>query len=280
MTSSRKIFAKMLNYLMQNELAMQNHYVKSVVLPYFRQFVESNLNVALFDLDGKVLEISKLSAQTAELEYEEVIGKSYANLTPEIIKRSCHVDDVEHLNEITLLFRKIHQIQQLVISEKIAINYVDFIRYKNSFSAELVTHSPIFDYEGNVVATQALATKHYMFGILDYLNTLTGKNASFHLYKIQPKIDLSDRQHEILFLMVAGMRRNDICSFLGIRPGTLSKTVARLCQKFGIVGIFINELLDKVRSLGIHQYIPRTLNKPRLIILDPRIRQKITLDNE
>lgn len=254
---------------------MINPYIENVIKPYFKQFVETNIDIALFDLEGTLLECSRISATSLGFAYEEIIGLSYTNATTEIIKRICHVDDEVQAEKLAFLCKQISQIQKLVIADKEIISYIDFMPYKHSFSAQMVMHSPVFDNNGEVVATQALSTKHYLFGILDYLNDLAGQYSAFNLINKQKvKFGISERQHEILFLMLGGMSQIDISIFLNISRGNVSKTIQRLCLKFDIEGTRTDKLLNKARTLKLHQYIPPSLNKPRLIILDPEIQSR------
>ncbi len=78
----------------------------------------------------------------------------------------------------------------------------------------------------------------------------------------------------LLFLLLCGMNQNDIAAFLDLNRGSVSRIIGRLCTKFDIVGINVELLLKKAIKIRLHELIPKSLNKPRIIILDPHIKAR------
>lgn len=254
-------------------------FLDDVVIPYFSGFqLSNNIDICLFSADSVLLSISQVMPRKFQLNAHELIGKSIKYLTPEIVKHVCNVDD-SNLDEVFRELQKVSLLNDIVVKDKIAINYIDVLPYKNYFDATLVVHIPIFDHDGNVVAIQILSTTYYLFGLSDYLQSnahfFESNSSLLKPIKIQKsQTSLSTRQHEVLFLLLSGMTQTDIATFLELKRGTISTVVHNLCNKFNIDGANTQLLLKAARKQRFHHDIPDSLRKPRFIILDPEIRAK------
>ncbi len=258
---------------------MENEFIDKVLLPYCKGYTNTNINIALFHLDGTLLYTTPMIADNMSIPMEKLLGIAYKNATPEIIKQACEINDAKDINSIMNIVQQIGELHDIIIKDKVLINYIDFIPYKN-YEAHLVNYFPVFDNNGEVVAAQMMSAKFYLFGIADYLNELKDKN---HLTSLQTKtkghLILPERQHEVLFLLLSGMNQNEIALFLDLSRGSISRIIGRLCAKFDIDGINTELLMKRTRKLHLHEVVPKSLNKPRIIILDPHIRQRVSKKN-
>lgn len=256
-----------------------NKFLDDVVMPYFSGFqLSNNIDICLFSADSVLLSISQVMPRKFQFDSRELIGKSLKSLTPEIIKHICNVDD-DNLDDVFGELQKVSCLNDIVVKDKITINYIDLLPYKNYFDATLVVHIPIFNQVGEVVAIQILSTTYYLFGLSDYLHTnahfFENNSALLKPIKIQKsQTTLSPRQHEVLFLLLSGMTQTDIAVFLELKRGTISTVVHNLCNKFNIDGANTQLLLKAARKQRFHHNIPDSLRKPRFIILDPEVRAK------
>lgn len=248
-------------------------FLNDVVLPYFNGYLKSNIDFVLYSPDSTILAMSPSFPSITNLKNEELIGCSLRTLTPEFVMRGCNIEFIE-ANELIHEFEKVAKINDIVCIEKITVSFIDVIPYKNSLNAFLVTQIPIFDPEGEVVAIQSLATTFYLFGLDSYLTSIQSSISLLPIKTQKSSIKLSKRQHEVLFLLLSGMTQTNISQFLGIKRGTTSSAVNRLCEKFNISGANTGLLLKAAKRLHFHEYIPDGLRKPRIIILDPLIKDK------
>lgn len=255
---------------------MSQSFVQDILLPYFHGFSQSDVDVTLYSPDSRILAISQNTPRTLQIDWQEFIGVSLKEISPEIILRICDTQPSE-VDLVIRQFAEIVRLNDIIVAEKVAINYIDIIPYKNFFESFLVVKFPVFDTQGNVVAIQSLATKFYFFGMADYLSSIEKKEKFTrpqNVYKKTVKIDLTNRQHEILFLLLCGMTQTDIATFLELKRGTISTVVNHLCQKFNIEGANTSLLLKAARKRGVSESIPPTLKQPRIIILNPQLRAK------
>jgi len=254
-----------------------NQYLNDVVLPYFSGFIHQNVDMGLFTPDGIIIGCTAKGAENVGLKVDEVIGLSYETLDINIIKKICKLT-VHNVSDIVALFQKLWKLNKIVIQEKRIISYIDVIPYKMHYSATLVTHTPIFNpTNGEVVATQTIGTTYHLYGIVDYINKLNNEeNQELSTLTVpENNFNLTPRQHEVLFLLLIGLSQSEIATVLGIVRGTISTIIThQLCHKFEITNGSTKSLLIKARKYDLHKYVPQSLYKPQVIVLDNDIRQK------
>jgi len=255
-----------------------NQYINNVVLPSFSGFMDSEIDTALFNQEGIIIGCTPIGAANLGLKIEDVMGMSYKTLDTKFIKKICKLTDKYNAEDILSLFKTLGKIHDIVVKHKTIINYIDIIPYSGYYSATLVTQIPIFYPEnGTVIATQSFGSKHHLYGMIDYINKLNEEyNDELPTLTIpENSLNLTSRQHEVLFLLLAGLSQSEVATVLGVSRGTVSTIVAyQLNHKFGILHGTTNDLLEKARQYNLHKYIPQSLYKPKVIILDNDIQQK------
>lgn len=229
-----------------------NKYVESIIIPNFMGYVDKDIALVIYALDGKFLFATNRYAKTAGLgNWKDLIGKT--------------IDDLGYsLLHNRLVNKKLSEIRLNVIKYEKAITYIAFIHHADGFHAHQSVHEPIFDQSGQVVASRVIADKFRKTGIVDYLDPDFEQ-----LIKYKPlNFKLTQRQHEILFLLSSNFSQHEIGELLGISRGSISQVIARMCEKFGINGQSAFYLLEKIKEFGIDRKIPSSLLQPKIIVLD------------
>lgn len=255
------------------KVTTMSKYLQDVVLPYFETYRNSNLDICLFNLNGDLLDCSELAAKNVGLTRLECININYNNLSTDAIKKLCHVRDAIDVELISQIFKLISKLQQIVIREQRMINYIDFVPYKSYSTIEMVSTTPIFEPTGQVIAIQATSSRKHLFsGALDYIDYFSNEKNKFRTLRSKKTgLNISPRQHEIIFLLSYKMSQIDISNLLNISRSTVSKIIERLCNRFEIEGININKLLEHAKNIRLNEYIPESLMRPRIIVLDNEI---------
>ena len=258
-------------------------YLKQFILPNFEGWIEQDIFSALYDLNGNVIIATNKTAKSMGLLNGHMLsGLSYHNVTPEIVRAFSSVKDPIETQRIIELCDKISKIRELIVSQKIAISYIDVLPYHNVFEASLINHFPIFNKHGDVIATQTISGRFHLFGINDYLNEINDDKIPLDqkiiLCKntdLPPNLHLSKRQHEILFLLTIGVSQDVAARILHISRGTVASIVSeQLCPKFNIAGSSTRILINKALQINFNRYMPESLFRPRVIILDADIDYK------
>ncbi|AUR51697.1 helix-turn-helix transcriptional regulator [Aquella oligotrophica] len=251
-------------------------FINNVVIPSITGLLTAPIDITLYDTNGKVITASDLAVHNLGLsKKEEILGLSYKDADSKLIKSLCSTIE-EDLDDLLRMAQKIHKLQQISITKKIALSYVDIIPYNNSFEAMLINNLPICAPNGEVVALQATATKYKLFGIYDYLKQMYNSIEKTYEYKItkgsQLPIKLSKREHEILFILMAGISQYEAAQFLNITRGTVSKLLTdKLCPKFGVHGSNTKLLVEKAKKLQLDKFMPASFFRPKVIIMDTSI---------
>ena len=255
--------------------------IESIILPYFNTFKNTEINSALFALDGTVIGVTVKAAQFINLDVEDALGLSYKSLSREFLIENGIVvyENNDALNQIIEGFRQLAILHEAVITEKRLINYIDFMPYKKSSVVELVSHFPIFNPAGEVIATQTLSAPNYVFGYNEYVHALEGEVDLNQLNSFKPKLDISEREHEVIFLLQCRSSQAEVADILGISNKTVHTIISRLCAKFKIFHD-ITGLLHAVAERGLNKYIPQRFSLRQIIVLDPEIRAKYFSKNK
>lgn len=247
-------------------------YVHNVLIKKFQLTQNSNCS-ALFDLDGSLLVVSDETRRQFGIEnILTVLNKSFhlSNVTDENIAILTGFSDQVNIEAIRIACEKMIKLQQIVVSRKVPVSFISLIPRGNIFSSRLVSYIPVFHDSGELVALQTYSSYCNLFGITEYLTILQEKDlepVTIKAYDLP--IKLTPRQHEILFLLVRGLSQRQAADVLNISRGNLAKiTVESICPKFEIFDADTGELIDRAIKLGYHKYIPQSLCRASIIVLD------------
>ena len=247
-------------------------YVHNILIKKFQLTQRSNCS-ALFDLDSNLLVVSEETRKQFGIEnILSVLNKSFNlnNVTDENIAILTGFSDTTHIEAIRIACKKMIKLQQIVINHKRPVNFISLIPRDNIFSSRLVSYVPVFHDNGELVALQTYSSNCNLFGINEYLTILQEKKLEpVTIKEYDLPIKLTTRQHEVLFLLVRGLSQRQAADTLNISRGNLAKiTVESICPKFDIFDADTSELIDRAIKLGYHKYIPQSLCRPCVIILD------------
>lgn len=255
----------------------KNYYIQNVLLKNFSTIWQTKAVAStLFDTDGCVLAISDLTMEEFGIKFpRSIIGKSLVSLYQEDISRSLVTLDSNYAESIKQISLKLTKLQQIVIEKQTPLHYISLVPRHSEFKARLINYMPVFHENGEIIALQSFASEFSLFGINEYLDILQNKQA-IHFSILTKESDLpikfAPRQHEILFLLSIGLSQSNAAQILNISRGALAAVVNNvLCPKFGIAGSSTTILVDKAIAMNYHRYIPKSLCKPFIIILDQDI---------
>ena len=163
-------------------------------------------------------------------------------------------------------------VYEIVINEKTPVQYIAFWPYQGEYKSLLVHAIPTFNQEAKVIGVEHIISGYSMWGIQEYFSITESIQANFLVpmpddFKF--KVQLTDRQHEVLFLMVSGMSQRMASQILEISYGTLSRIVREsICPRFGIDDNDMVKLVARARKMGYAKYIPQSLCRPCIIVQD------------
>ena len=249
-------------------------------------FIPTQLvNAAVYDLDGCLL------AMTEKSQIDFGGGDGVKLIGKHLPKSLLEADQLE--NDIQLYTAKfkpshvqatkealvhLYKLQQIVARERIICHFISLIPRNGDYQSRLITYIPLFADNGEVMGIQSIAVAYNLFGVQDYLNLL--QNKPLEDFMIQSNqmslpIQLTRRQHEVLFLIANGLSQTEAANILGIQRGTLSSIVANfLCPKFDIAGANTKLLIEKAIEMGYHRQTPQSLCSPYILILDKDLRDR------
>lgn len=163
-------------------------------------------------------------------------------------------------------------IYEIVINEKTPVQYIAFWPYLGEYKSLLIHAIPAFNEKSEVVAVEHIISGYSMWGIQEYFSITESMQANFLVptpNDFKFKVQLTDRQHEVLFLMVSGISQRMASQILEISYGTLSRIVREsICPRFGIEDNDIVKLIARARKMGYAKYIPQSLCRPCIIVQD------------
>lgn len=163
-------------------------------------------------------------------------------------------------------------IYEIIIKDKTPVQYIAFWPYQGEYKSLLIHAIPNFDKDATVVAVEHIISGYSMWGIQEYFSLTESLQANFLVpmpddFKF--KVQLTNRQHEVLFLMVSGISQRMASQILEISYGTLSRIVREsICPRFGIEDNDIVKLVARARKMGYDKYIPQSLCRPCIIVQD------------
>lgn len=204
-------------------------------------------------IDGKITDIFKL----ADNQYLK--HKSSDNSLNKFHRSS----DIEKIIKI---------IYEIVIDDKTPVQYIAFWPYQGEYKSLLIHAIPSFNQNSQVIGVEHIISGYSMWGIQEYFSLTESLQANFLIPMpddLKFKVQLTNRQHEVLFLMVSGISQRMASQILEISYGTLSRIVREsICPRFGIEDNDINRLIVKARKMGYAKYIPQSLCRPCILVQD------------
>ena len=256
----------------------KHEYLTNIGIKTFNSIWQDKpISSTIFDINGHIMAMTKQTMIEFGIQSDNGIkDTAYANLSVNDVLKFSITENQEHAEAIQQIILKQSKLQQIVVTEKIPVNFVSLVPRNSEFKARLINYIPIFHHETlEVVGLQSFASEFNLFGINEYLDILQNK-PSPHLSVLTEDTKLpirfAPRQHEILFLLAIGLSQTHAAQILNISRGAVASVInAVLCPRFNIAGSNTAMLVNKAIEMDYHRYIPSGLCKPFIIILDQRI---------
>ena len=244
-------------------------YIQNTVAPYFKSCVSVNMCATIVDYKYETIFATNESAKSIGLHsWEQLVGASY--------KYYARIDTAvwyfgEWYNSQTKFHihryaRKIFRIQQYVLKTGLPASFIDSLPYDKGIRSYLVTFIPVFDNIGNVIAIQSVALNHRLASYQEHVAHILTKNIP---PVMNNNIKLSNRENEVLFLLICGITQEQIAQILHITRATVAAIIRnQLSIKFGVSASNTKLIIEAALALGFPLSIPSSLWAPSVIALD------------
>ncbi len=235
----------------KEEFNQKDLFIEKVLIPSFMGLVDKNIYKIVYDVSGKIIFATNKAAKSYGFDnWLQIKDKKLSQLPTK------HEE----------LFKEIESIREVVINKQQVIDYLYFAEFSKKFDVQLVSHAPIFMPDGEILGSIITSRKFWLFNLKHLFNRLHKKSLIIE----EDDIHLSNRQEEILFLIMMGFSQREIATFLKISRGTVAKIIAQdICPKFNINGSSTRLLIEKAFNLNYPKRIPNfNLIKPQIIIIN------------
>ena len=244
------------------------------VVDTVRRIKAPNFEMMVADLHGFIL------AATPGLNkyHKQIIGFSFTTITREQVAAYAQEFGIDpsHIPAIVANCHTLGRLVEICALEHIAISYLDFSPYGGYLEPYLGTMIPIFGETDAVVGVQIVTTDYCLYGKNEYfanIRQLAHSNERMQSKNVQvANLKFSKRQLEIIYLLCQGLSQSEAAQIMHISRGTIANIVSeKICPKFNLPGSFTKLLVEKAKQLGLDKYMPPTLFKPFLIVLNEEI---------
>lgn len=236
----------------------------------------------IYDCSATLLASSNYNAKLMNLTSQQLVGLNIDQITTEQIQWLMPDINQVEITQIKNSLLMLSKLLQIIIIEEIPISYLNFMPLGGIRKPFIELASPIFGEHGDIVGIKIIATEYSLYGQNEYFKQLCQANPSTKpqvtAEKIYPqtshktKINLAERQLEIVYLLANGFTQSEVAQILNISRGSVASIVStQICAKFNIAGSSTKLLIDKATALGLNQSMPPSLHKPFIIILDKNI---------
>lgn len=254
----------------------KNNYLENIVLKNFCQWQSINAGSMLVGTDYRILAANELCKQYFNItDISGLTSISIFKIVDPVILERTSIQGLTNPKNIELQGRILLKLHKIVIEDKIPLQFVCFWPFNKSFRSLLLHYLPILHESGEVVAIQQIVSEFSFWGIQEYFN-FTEKIPSNYLTILLDNhnlpIKLSTRQHEVLFLLVSKIGQRQAAHILNISYGSISKMIRdSICPKFNIHDANYSLLIERAMKMGYQKYIPQSLCRPCIIVLDYKI---------
>lgn len=260
-------------------------YIQNVVLKHFNFLRDAPIGALLVDTEYKIIAVNELCRQ--RFDGEELVGRSNITLYDEanpILLDKADSHGVSYSRYVKMQNKIRLRLHQVVFQDKIPIQFICYMPHPKEFISLLAHYIPVFHDSGEVVAIQIFASEFSFWGLNEYLNFLDMqpvRQVTILQESNNLPVKLTPRQHEILFLLAFKTGQRQAATILNISYGNLSKIVRDIiCPKFNIYDADVTKLQEMAVQMGYHKYIPQSLCRPVVIVLDNRVWDKYFVGDE
>lgn len=238
-------------------------------LDYMVQYVQAlptnTMHAAIFDLDKNYLAITQDDISYYGLSPQQMLGFTLTELIEKYAVEVAKRLQLEHTAFIHAAAQMDECLNRTIARQRPVIAY-NFTQTAFEQLPTIDLYTPIWGETGKMVGIYAQAYDLTLFNLKAHLEpdiSSQPENPS----PLQKK--LSPRQKEIAFLLAQGLRPNEICRVLQMTSGALSNIMSKqIAPKFGMEGVFINELIRRIKFAGIDKEIPDSLTSLGYFVID------------
>jgi len=260
------------SYNMPIDTKIADQYLEGFVLPYFSNYIETEIYTTLISYRYEIICASQKSAQSVGMEnWHQMTGTGYKYYS-EIDLGRLHFGEQynsKSAHAIHRYARKIFRIQQYVFKMGTVASFIDSLPYDKGINSYQVTFIPIFDRSNNIIAIQTIATDYHLASYQKYIQHITmqkrTKSANLDL-------KLTTREEEILFLLICGITQEQIAQILNIKRATVAAVIRnQLCIKFNLSECKTKSIIEYAQARGLPTSVPQSLWRPSVIISEDKI---------
>lgn len=257
--------------LAKNEI---DAYIDKIIVPAFVPLIDKKVSAVIWDCSGNFIISTDKYAQIFGFK-TGIEMKKYHDLFP--LSRAYPTLTMlssEILKQVLYTLDKIIEFRQEVITNKTPVQAVIIHPFINVFNTVIMTNiEPIFHNNGEIIAVKLTINNFILLGLREYLleyYNSTSKSPPLGIIQDHKKlpIQITQRQHEILFLIAIGLPQCSVADVLNISRGAVAKTLYhRIASKLKLETRNEFELMQSIKQLNIHKYIPKSLCRPWVIKL-------------
>lgn len=208
-----------------------NEYLQFLIRNFFSQYKDKKIMLSIYNIEKQLVFSTKLTQEILMMNILDIIYT-----TP--LQR-------DNKNLHSKYLHVLDKALNFVLKSQEGCSIIAFDKLGNMFGALQVRLDPLFKHNSICgISLRAMNFTKLFFGVdkvadLGYINSgkKIGKSEIEHL---------SNRQKQILFLLLLGFTQNKIAEGLEIGRGTVVKTIAQICQKLNLPTLSASYLLQSV----------------------------------
>lgn len=226
---------------------------------FFVSFNGQNIFCQVSDINGKLVFLNDyFDKQNAIIKHGNALGKSLR----EFILEQNYSYYEGYVNELESIYHQIHTTRQKITFFAYAKdkNGNEYIRLANAF--------PLITASQELLGTYTLSWFANPFNFLiNFLNNFPGHEQRTSQINNIPS--LSQREHQVLFLLIHKFSQYEIAEFLSISRATVQKIINHgLFPKFNLLDNDSEALIKQAVKFDLHLYFPPSLLGERLLVLN------------
>lgn len=228
---------------------------------HFNSYLHQSIILKVLDLHGNLKFITRYA------------NKLMSAVNLEIPLNANYITSIQQLN-----YYSAHNLDKLqttfnnVIRLKKRINYVMTLKTNSNNSDEIVSNTwyclqiPLFDQNNEVIGVQLVCE---FYTNIPLSNLLYNCDISYNVKDLQ-EINLTPRQHYILFLLCNNFTQEEIAAIFNVTRGTITRTIVdQLALKLEVEVANAYNVVAKAKKMGFQYYSPTDLFNDAIIIIDP-----------
>lgn len=210
-----------------------NEYLQFLIRNFFSQYSDKKIMLSIYNIEKQLIFSTKL---TQEILMVNILDIIYT--TP--LQRDNNNPHSKYLHALDNAL-------DFVLKSQEGCSIIVFDKLGNRFGALKVRIDPLFKHNDICgISVKAMNFTKLFFGV-DKGADLVYTNSGIKIGRSEIE-HLSNRQKQILFLLLLGFTQNKIAESLEITRGTVVKTIAQICQKLHFPTLSASYLLQSINK--------------------------------